>query len=547
MRSSSAYDDAEYDDDDSGIQVMITNKMRRALEDDLGYLADEVDSMEPSIAAVVIERRLIRPSNGMPLSWQRPPAARGGGRGGGVLGRARLALSRLKTKMEESVGLFVSITLIALSAGAAHQLISSGVKLPGLPWLRQVISSVGGKVGGLVSCVFSLGVGVAKSAKTAAAAAASAGLSGLSARTGVGRGGGEGRRDFPSPSHSAADTSAASGSKSSRQLQLQLQLKAKANAEAKAKAKAKAKAEAEAIKQEDKGNAKTKAKSKEDRKKFLFEPKSKSKTKAMTASKAPTATGGTTQSSRSSSFFPLSLAPRWAKRGLGGGDNGGSGSTTSSVSGSSAGMRGERERLTERFSDDETETERRKRGGGFRFGWGWGKGRGRGGEQDKDKDKDISAKHKLFTRPPAALPKPSSKANTARAPSRGQAEGSSGSSGSRGSSGSTSSSVSVSTSGSGSSDYPIISFGSSSSSPGSSSGSSGSSSSGAGIKSTVGSVDLASMHDITRVSPLEAIRLWLTTNKMNRAVGGKGGAGAGAGAGAGGFDDHSSSAGTKRR
>jgi len=55
-----------------GIQFMITQRMRRVLEDELGYLVEEVDCMEPQIAAVVIERGLARPSNGMPISWQRP-------------------------------------------------------------------------------------------------------------------------------------------------------------------------------------------------------------------------------------------------------------------------------------------------------------------------------------------------------------------------------------------------------------------------------------------------------------------------------------------
>jgi hypothetical protein len=65
-----------------GIQYMITNKMRQALEDELGYLTEEVDCMEPQVAAVVIEKRLPRPTNGMPSSWARsgtvsvPSAAR---------------------------------------------------------------------------------------------------------------------------------------------------------------------------------------------------------------------------------------------------------------------------------------------------------------------------------------------------------------------------------------------------------------------------------------------------------------------------------------
>ena len=55
----------------SGIQFMITNKMRSVLQGDLGYLKEEVDEMEPQIASVVIERRLVRPLKGMPVAWRR--------------------------------------------------------------------------------------------------------------------------------------------------------------------------------------------------------------------------------------------------------------------------------------------------------------------------------------------------------------------------------------------------------------------------------------------------------------------------------------------
>lgn len=55
----------------SGIQFMITNKMRSVLQGDLGYLKEEVDEMEPQIASVVIERRLVRPLKGMPAAWRR--------------------------------------------------------------------------------------------------------------------------------------------------------------------------------------------------------------------------------------------------------------------------------------------------------------------------------------------------------------------------------------------------------------------------------------------------------------------------------------------
>lgn len=53
----------------ASIQFMITNRMRRILEEDLSYLPEEVDKMDPQIASVVIEKGLSRPSTGMPKKW----------------------------------------------------------------------------------------------------------------------------------------------------------------------------------------------------------------------------------------------------------------------------------------------------------------------------------------------------------------------------------------------------------------------------------------------------------------------------------------------
>ena len=53
----------------ASIQFMITNRMRRILEEDLSYLSEEIDEMDPQIASVVIEKGLSRPSTGMPKKW----------------------------------------------------------------------------------------------------------------------------------------------------------------------------------------------------------------------------------------------------------------------------------------------------------------------------------------------------------------------------------------------------------------------------------------------------------------------------------------------
>ncbi|CAM9476356.1 unnamed protein product [Chrysoparadoxa australica] len=53
------------------MQVMITRGMRKILVDELNYLNEEVDDMEPQIAATVIEKGLPRPRSGMPMAWRR--------------------------------------------------------------------------------------------------------------------------------------------------------------------------------------------------------------------------------------------------------------------------------------------------------------------------------------------------------------------------------------------------------------------------------------------------------------------------------------------
>ena len=62
-------EDAEEVKGAASLQFMITNRMRRVLEDDLNYHEEEIDMMDPQIASVVIERGLARPLTGMPKSW----------------------------------------------------------------------------------------------------------------------------------------------------------------------------------------------------------------------------------------------------------------------------------------------------------------------------------------------------------------------------------------------------------------------------------------------------------------------------------------------
>lgn len=55
----------------AGIQFMITNRMKKILIDNLQYLPDEVEELEPQIAAFLIDKNLPRPLKGVPPSWKR--------------------------------------------------------------------------------------------------------------------------------------------------------------------------------------------------------------------------------------------------------------------------------------------------------------------------------------------------------------------------------------------------------------------------------------------------------------------------------------------
>ena len=51
--------------------LVISKNMRKVLIEDLGYKTFEVNTMEPTIAKVVLERELQRPKKGMPETWIR--------------------------------------------------------------------------------------------------------------------------------------------------------------------------------------------------------------------------------------------------------------------------------------------------------------------------------------------------------------------------------------------------------------------------------------------------------------------------------------------
>lgn len=53
------------------IPWLITNRMRSILIVELGYTAEEVDAMSASVAQVVINKRLERPTKGMPAAFKK--------------------------------------------------------------------------------------------------------------------------------------------------------------------------------------------------------------------------------------------------------------------------------------------------------------------------------------------------------------------------------------------------------------------------------------------------------------------------------------------
>lgn len=96
--------------------------MRRVLTDELNYLSNEVDMIEPQIAAVVIERGLSRPAAGMPTSWKKTniaksSAIRDGGNGGpgaNVVNLITKTVQNVFGGASKSVGFILRATKVAL-------------------------------------------------------------------------------------------------------------------------------------------------------------------------------------------------------------------------------------------------------------------------------------------------------------------------------------------------------------------------------------------------------------------------------------------------
>lgn len=109
----------------NSIQFMITNKMRKVLINELQYTHEEVDSMIPDVAVVIIEKNLRRPVNGMPNSWRRSiPGS-----------QSSFALSKVLNKFKGSFSsVSISFTKIGMTSAIA---LSTLYAIDKLQWSKQ--------------------------------------------------------------------------------------------------------------------------------------------------------------------------------------------------------------------------------------------------------------------------------------------------------------------------------------------------------------------------------------------------------------------------
>jgi hypothetical protein len=84
---------------------MVTSKMRKSLID-LDYIDEEVNEIEPQIAAVVIEKKQRRPKSGMPAAWKRGYVA-----STSKASAAKDAIAKLAKKVKPHLPIIAATTL----------------------------------------------------------------------------------------------------------------------------------------------------------------------------------------------------------------------------------------------------------------------------------------------------------------------------------------------------------------------------------------------------------------------------------------------------
>jgi hypothetical protein len=119
----------------ASMQIMITNRMRAILVDDLQYLPEEVDVMEPQIAAFVIEKNLFRPSKGMPDTWKKNAqpvgnkVAKSSSNKSGELGSILKRFAHLATTVAK-IALPTAVFALAVIKTASLNMPSTRIKVP---------------------------------------------------------------------------------------------------------------------------------------------------------------------------------------------------------------------------------------------------------------------------------------------------------------------------------------------------------------------------------------------------------------------------------
>jgi hypothetical protein len=94
------------------MQWVITGRMKQVLMEELHYLPEEVEAMMPDVAAVVINKHLERPKQGMPPEWRRDFHLRSRG-----LKRVRASIRRALARVKEDPASVVR-GVVTVAAGA---------------------------------------------------------------------------------------------------------------------------------------------------------------------------------------------------------------------------------------------------------------------------------------------------------------------------------------------------------------------------------------------------------------------------------------------
>lgn len=93
------------------IQLFITKNMRQQLTRELGFLPSEVDDMLPSVAAILCNKKMVRPSKGMPIEWRRSFHS-----GRGPLTKAKAMVQELWSVAKHHKATAAAATILATGA-----------------------------------------------------------------------------------------------------------------------------------------------------------------------------------------------------------------------------------------------------------------------------------------------------------------------------------------------------------------------------------------------------------------------------------------------